>query len=174
VLLELELTSVMRARAYAPVVSGTHTSSRPPTGGVSPADHWRQRFEQAVDGELDMLVRLAREELDAIRRRPLANISTETFDDLAALIVERGEGFPAADVAIAMRCTATMVRRARLAAGRDAERGRLIQVPRHLHLNGNGVAWALELVSSGVSIRAAALVVGMPKSTLADHVRRAR
>jgi hypothetical protein len=172
VLLELELCSVTRARAYATPISGAHAESRPPTGGETPADFWRQRFESADDRELDGLVRQARAELDAIRRRPLAQLHAESADDLRELVLERGEGFPAADVAVALRCTPTFVRRARLAAGRDPEHGRLVQM--HQMENGNGAALGLELVANGHSIRAAAAIAGVAKSTLADHVRRAR
>jgi hypothetical protein len=54
--------------------------------------------------------------------------------------------------------------RTRLAAGRDAERGRPAA------LNGNGDVG----VELGYSIRAASMLSGVARSAIADRVRRAR
>jgi hypothetical protein len=115
-----------------------------------------------------MLVRLARDELAAIQRRRFPTTAVRDGDDLRERIVADGEGLPPLDVAVALRTSETIVRRARLAAGRDAERGRRVNG------NGNGVAWALELVGNGMSVRAAAAASGVPRSTIGDHARRAR
>ena len=119
---------------------------------------------------LRRVLQRARDELDAIVRRPLADLRPETADDLREQVLERGEGFPVTDVATAMRCTPTFVRRARIAAGRDPEHGRPVTV------NGNGsrLDHALDLVIvGGLSVRAAAAATGVPRSTLGNHARRA-
>src|SRR4051794_31699081 len=99
--------------------------------------------------------------------RPHAELRAESLEDLGALVVDRGEGFDAQTVAISLRCTPTLVRRARLAAGLEPERGRPLEV------NGNGPALGLELVANGYSLRAAALISGTPRSTLHDRARAA-
>jgi hypothetical protein len=156
-----------------PVVSGSTPSSRPPTGDAHPiAEQLAVELERAGDdvAAIERVLRRARDELSVIVRRPLAQLHADSADDLRELVVERGEGFTALDVSVALRVTPTFVRRARLAEGRDPEHGRRVSV------NGNGTASVrgLELVANGYSVRAAALVVGLPRSTLGDHVRRAR
>jgi hypothetical protein len=165
VLAELELCSVTRAHAHAPLVSGAHAGSRPPTGGASPAEHWRARFESAHPGELAMLERLARDELESIRRRRFPTTAVRNGDDLRERIVSEGEGSPARDVAIALRTSEGIVRRTRLTDGRDAERGRELELRRH--------AAPDELVAAGMSVRAAAAATGVPRSTLAGRLARA-
>jgi hypothetical protein len=110
------------------------------------------------------VLRRASAELRAIKRRPLAQLRSDTAVDLAALVVDRGEGFTAREVANALRTTATFVRRARIAAGRESERGRIVHV--------NGIDAGVALVRNGMSVRAAAAVVGVAKSTLHDRARR--
>jgi hypothetical protein len=79
-------------------------------------------------------LRRARDELDHLRRRSLTSqLHVETATDLRALVVDRGQGFTPLEVSVALRCTPTFVRKARVAAGVDAERGRPVRV------NGDGV-----------------------------------
>jgi hypothetical protein len=165
VLAELELCSVTRAHAHAPLVSGAHADSRPPTGGASPADIWRTRFERAHPGELAMLERLARDELESIRRRRFPTTAVRNGDDLRERIVSEGEGSSARDVAIALRTSEGIVRRTRLTGGRDAEHGRELELRRY--------AAPDELVAAGMSVRAAAAATGVPRSTLAGRLARA-
>jgi hypothetical protein len=164
VLAELELCSVTRAHAYAPVVTSSHASSQPPTGGSSPAELWRARFESAQEGELPMLLRLARDELASIRRRRFPTTAVRDGADLRERIVSEGEGSPALDVAVALRTSETLVRRERLAQGREPERGRALVLEQHT---------PDELVAAGMSVRAAAAATGVPRSTLAGRLRRA-
>jgi hypothetical protein len=171
VLAELELTSVTRARAYVPAVSSSAPSSRPPTGGESPARYWRERFDAAGAGELPALVAAARAELRAIQRRQFPVTPVRDGDDLRERIISDGEGFAPLPVAIALRTSEAIVRRTRVTAGRDAERGKVIE------LNGTGsrIDRAVELAVLGsMSVRAAAAATGVAKSTLSDHLRRAR
>jgi hypothetical protein len=165
VLLDLELTSTARAHACVPVVSCSPPSSAAPSGDDTPATYWRLRFADArsVD-ELRSLVAQARAEVRAIRRRPFAPLRYETADELAERIISDGEGVDALRVAIAMRCTPTFVRRARIARGRDPEHGRVVDLD------------ALEpraLLDAGLSVRQAAAVLGLPRSTLHERARAA-
>jgi hypothetical protein len=164
VLAELELTSTARAHAFAPVVTGSSPSSSTPSGDDSPAAYWRARFAAAssVD-ELDKLVQLARDELALIRRRAFPALAYATADELAERVVSEGEGVEPSVVALALRCTPTFVRRARVARGREPEHGRVVVV-------------ALEpraLVDAGMSLRQVAVVLGVPRSTLHERLTRA-
>lgn len=165
VLLELELLSVTRARAFVPVVTTSPPSSAPPTGDESPAAYWRRRLDEAgTEAEAQELVDLARQELQHLRRRAFAPIAFDDAADLSARVIEDGEGCDPLFVSIALRCTPTFVRRARVRAGRDAERGLKVRLadldPR-------------ALVDAGLSIRQAAVVSGVPRSTLSDRLARA-
>lgn len=164
-LLELELLSVTRARAFVPAVTTSPPSSAPPTGDESPAAYWRERFDGAgSEEEARELVALARLELQRIRRRAFAPIAYSDGADLAAQVVADGEGFEPLHVSIALRCTPTFVRRARICAGRDAERGRRVRLDR---LDPRA------LVDAGFSLRQASAVSGVPRSTLAGRLARA-
>jgi hypothetical protein len=80
--------------------------------------------------------------------------SCEAFD---------GEGVAPLQVSIALRCTSTFVRRARIARGREPEHGRVVDVelePR-------------ALLAAGLSYRQVAVVLGVPRSTLHERIARA-
>jgi hypothetical protein len=95
-------------------------------GGAEVAQVLAEQLDQVGNdiAAIERVLRLARAELDRTVRRPLAAVYAETADDLAALVVERGEGFAASEVSVALRETPTFVRRARLAAGVDPGCGR--------------------------------------------------
>jgi hypothetical protein len=164
VLAELELTSTARAHAFAPFVTSSSTTGTAPSGDDTPAAYWRARFDAATtDADVDELVRLARSELTHIRRRTFPALAWATADELAERVVDEGEGVDAPVVAMALRCTPTFVRRARLARGRDTELGRVVRV-------------ALEpraLVDAGMSLRQVSAVLGGPPSTLHERLARA-
>lgn len=164
-MLELELTSTARAHAFAPVVSGSSPSSRTPTGDDTPARYWLARFgTTSSERHGRELAALARAELASIRRRTFPPLAYETGDELAERVVSEGEGVDALHVSIGLRCTPTFVRRARLARGRDPEYGRVVELD------------ALEprsLLDAGLSVRQAAAVLGVPRSTLHEHAARA-
>lgn len=165
VLLDLELTSTARAQAIVPVVSCSPPSSTAPCGDDTPATYWRARFGDARDDdEARALVEQARAELRAIRRRAFAPMRYETADELAERVVVEGEGVDALHVAIALRCTPTFVRRARLAQGRDPEFGRVVDLD---------VLEPRALLDAGLSVRQAAAVLGVPRSTLHGRARAA-
>jgi hypothetical protein len=165
VLLDLELTSTARAHACVPVVSCSPPSSAAPSGDDTPAAYWRGRFAAAdSDDEAHELVEQARAELCSIRRRAFAPMRYETADELAERVIGEGEGVDALRVSIALRCTPTFVRRARLAQGRDPDYGHVVLLD---------VLSPRSLLDAGFSVRTAAAVLGMSRSTLHEHAARA-
>jgi hypothetical protein len=159
-LVELSLTSTIPARAYVGIVTTSGPDSTVPTGGRSPADHWGAAYDAArTDRDRFDVLRDAREELGHLRRRRFAVGTARDGEDLRERVVTEGEGAPVEVVAIALRCTPTFVRRSRLAASRDAERGRRVEVlePR-------------DMIAAGLSIRAVAIVTGIPRSTLHGQI----
>ena len=141
-----------------------------PSGeGTHPAESWAEKLEGLAGAHLERAVRALRDELDRVRRRPLAGVRGETVEALAELVLDRGAGFTALEVSVALRVTPTFVRRTRLAHGLDAERGR------HVKVNGHGAALGVQLIANGYSVRAAAAaaISGVPRSTLHDGFRRA-
>lgn len=112
--------------------------------------------------EVHALLRRARSELEAWRRRPEPPPEGETFDDLKRRIIHEGEGWTAHEVALAMRVTPTLVRNVRHEFDRDPERGRPDGSLQH----------GLALLASGLSLRQAAQITGIPKSTLFDAQQR--
>ena len=138
-----------------------------PTGEGAPLhDAWGERFDAAGDDDLPALLAQARADLDAWIRRPFAPDTTETWEELAARIVADGWSVSANDCAIAMRCTTTMVRRARLAAGKTPDYG--YPLPEG---DPDRVTWARALNDAGLSFRQVQALTGVPKSTLHRLVR---
>lgn len=130
---------------------------------------WSAIFAGVSDPELARtLLDEARAELDAWLRRPLAHDTTETWEELAARIVGDGWGVTAQECAMAMRCTPTMVRRARLAEMRHPDTGY------HLPEAPDPITWAIELDRMGLSLREIEGITGVAKSTLHDRISRAR
>jgi hypothetical protein len=85
----------------------------------------------------------------------------ETLEDLKARILREGQGWTPKEVALAMRVTPTLVRNVRTEAERDPEYGR----------PDGSLAHGLALLDAGLSIRQAAQITGIPKSTLHDAHR---
>jgi hypothetical protein len=155
---------------------GTVRSGRPgsvaPNGQSSPAEYYAAEAEGVGDDVIALrtLLRHADHELAHILRRPLAEMKTETLEELEARIVDRGEDFEPMQVAVAMHTSEAIVRRARMKAGRDAERGR--RLPDAV-VNGAPLRFGLGLVEAGYPLRVAAELSGIAKSTLHAHVARA-
>jgi hypothetical protein len=78
------------------------------------------------------VIKLAEQELDSIRKSQANFVVVEPKGARDARIVKDGEGWKAADVAIAFRCLKRDVIRAREAAGRDVEYGQLRRNGREL------------------------------------------
>jgi DNA-binding IclR family transcriptional regulator len=152
-------------------VLGAHSRSAagqvmPPGESAPMHDRWALVFDRHHEPErLRDLLAEARAELDGWLRRPLAPDTTETLEELCARIVTDGWGVTADDCSRAMRCTPTLVRRARLAATRHPESG--------YHLPVRTVdpwRWAHQLDSAGLSVRQIAALTGVPKSTLHERL----
>lgn len=136
-----------------------------PPGDARPmADRWASRFAAASPSALAGLVEEAEREFDAWIRKPLAPDTTETWEELAGRIVSDGWGITASECAMAMRCTPTMVRRARLAELRHPETGYGLPV------EADSMAWARALDDAGLTLRQIEAVTGVAKSTLHDRL----
>lgn len=129
----------------------------------APADYWIARYEQAHPDDQPDVLELALIYLETWRRRPEPADESETLDQLKARIVETGNGWTPKEVALAMRCTPTLVRAARLEADRHPETGKIEGSVEH----------ARELLANGCSLRQVAILTGIPKSTLHDALRAA-
>lgn len=138
---------------------------RRPTGEATPT--W-ESLARALDAAetVEEVVRVGqrvRAEVVAATRRTMVRSTTESATELAERIVGDGAGWPADDVATAMRCNVSFVTRARLAAGRDPETGLL---PR----DADPYELASELRAQGRSYRTIAALTGIPRSTLHDRL----
>ena len=167
----MRLCSSVPGRAFIGAVHTGRPSSMRPTSFDDPAARYLDQVEHAGDDvrQLRALLRGADDELASLLRRPLTEIKVETLEELEARIVDVGEGFEAIEVAIALHTSEAIVRRARMKAARDAERGR--RLPDAV-VNGAPLRFALGLIDAGYPLRVAAELSRIPKSTLFDHVRR--
>jgi hypothetical protein len=161
-----------RARADDRDELETPDSAIPSGEPEHPAQRFVSRLDEAMSVvELERLVEQLRGEFDHVQRRQLVALRVETRAELEARIVECGEGVEVLDVAIAMRTSEAIVRRAaRLHAGRDAERRRCLAL--------DGVPQASRSASpliarGGLGVRVASAVSRVPRSTLHDAARRA-
>ena len=136
-----------------------------PSGeSAPPLEYWLELLPRCQTlEEVAEVMRRARAELEAWQRRPEPPPEGETFDDLARRIVDEGEGWTPQEVALAMRVTPTLVRRVRQDAERDPEYGR----------PDGSLAHGLALLEAGLSLRQAAQITGIPKSTLHDAQKAA-
>lgn len=161
VLVELALVSLVPARVFAPVVTSSAPDSEAPRGERSPAERFAERYSVAgSDSERVRVLRAARDELSHLRRRRFAVGAVHDGDDLRERVLRDGRGLPPREVALALRCTPTLVRRTRLAGGCDPERGHPIELERFD---------AAALLAAGMSYRAVELVLGTARSTLHDR-----
>jgi hypothetical protein len=132
--------------------------------GHPPIEYWWGRYCRAgSDAERDRVEELANEALCAWRRRPDPPPEGETVEQWVDRIIKEGEGWSAADVALAERCTPRMVRRWRMERERNPETGRVEGSLQH----------ARELRAQGLTLRQVAMMTGIPKSTLHDLDRAA-
>jgi hypothetical protein len=129
-----------------------------------PMDYWMELLvrAQTVD-EVRGVVERARSELRAWQRRPDPPPDGESFEDLKRRIVSDGEGWTPHEVALAMRVTPTLVRNVRSEMEREVEYGR----------PDGSLAHGISLLNAGCSLRQAAQITGIPKSTLHDAMRAA-
>lgn len=145
---------------------GAETNGRPPGEDHPMHEIWARLLRETRDAKSARTVlQRACDALDAALRRRLVPDTVETLDELCARIVSDGWGIGADECAIAMRCTPTLVRRARLDAGRHPETGADLPPAR-----ADRMTWARELDDAGLSLRQIERLTGVSK----DTVRRRR
>ena len=141
---------------------GAESAGWPAGESDPPLDHWIPLILRASDEERPGIVEQARAELEAWKRRPDPPPQGESMDELIDRVCEHA-GWPAKEVALALRCTPTFVRRARLARDRHPDTGR----------EEGSLQQARDLISQGYSLRQVAMLTGIPKSTLHEALDRA-
>ena len=137
-----------------------------PSGeGQPPLDHWLDLWIVATSSsERKLIVTMARAELAAWKKRPEPAPEGESGEQMIARLIREGEGWRCEDVALAFRCTPTLVRRWRIEHDRNPETGR----------TEGSIQQAKDLMATGrYTLRQVAMLTGIPKSTLHDHVDRA-
>lgn len=139
----------------------------PPGESLPMHEEWFVIFKDTPEHQAVAITEQAQADLDAWLRRPLAHDTTETMEELNARIVADGWGIDAVDCSVAMRCTVTMVRRARLAEMRHPDTG--LTLP---HVDRDPLGWANALDAVGLTLRQIEAITGIPKSTLHDRLGR--
>lgn len=157
----IQYGSVMR---WGRTVPNAESALLPQGEGDPPLDYWLGQLARAATLEDFLFVaERMRAELEAWRRRPDPPPPGETMADLKRRVLGEGEGWTPQEVALAMRVTPTFVRNVRTEAERDPQYGR----------PDGSLAHGLALLISGCSLRQAAQITGIPKSTLHDAWRAA-
>ena len=149
--------------AWAERIRSSESALLPSGEGEPPVERWLILYARATEDERPDVEAGARAELNAWRRREAPPLEVETMDELSARIISEGEGWSPKEVALAMRCTPTLVRRVREANERNVETGKVEGSLEH----------AKALLARGCSLRQVAILTGIPKSTLADQLKRA-
>jgi hypothetical protein len=168
VLIRMALISYGAVQSYRTRTQGGEGDGKPSGEAMPLHDTWALIFDGARDEDhMAELVVAARAELDGWIRRPMAPGTTETLEELSGRIVADGWGISADECSRAMRCTTTLVRRARLGAGRHPENG--YSLPSRSR---NPMTWAFKLDAAGLSLRQIEALTGVPKSTLHDRLSR--
>jgi len=143
---------------------------RAPSGDANPmVDRVISLLRAAETAEqAQAVLNQARAEYAAHVRRQLAPSTVETWDELAERVVADGWGLSVRECSVAMCCSVTLVRRARLGARRHPETGYALPEPRP-----DPLAWARELDAVGLSVRQIEALTGIPSTTVFRRVRRA-
>lgn len=166
ILVRMSLVSYGAVQNFGPHSRSAVGSLLPPGEDRPMHERWRIKLARAASlEEFRNLVAEAEAELEAWLRRPLAPDTVETLEELCARIVEDGWGITAEECSLSMLCTPTLVRRARLSAGRHPDTGYHLPPP-----SKDARAWAQMLDGVGLSVRQIAALTGLPKSTLHDHL----
>jgi hypothetical protein len=136
-------------------------ASLPPGELHPPIEHWAELLPACrTIEEVLAVMALARSELEAWRRRPEAPPEGESLGEFKHRILSY-EGWEPKDVALACRCTPTLVRRTRAEHERNPDDGREEGSLQH----------ARGLLAKGMSLRQVAILTGIPKSTLHRQAR---
>lgn len=128
-----------------------------PTGEAHPPlEHWAALLPMCgTIEEIRGVLEMAQSELRDWKRRPDPPPEGETLVELKERVLSYS-GWEPKDVALACRCTPTLVRRARTEAERNPETGREEGSLQH----------ARDLLAQGMSLRQVAILTGISKSTL--------
>lgn len=167
ILARLQLLMHGTTQSLGPVTRarGTPEHNRPPGEIKPPHEVFAERIRAAASADEALRVVIeARKALKNATRRTMMVTSFETADELAERIRADGEGWAVKDVAMAMRCTPTFVRRARLESDRDPETGYSVPDAEDV------MAVAQQLREGGRSYRVIAQLTGIPRSTLHDRL----
>ncbi len=164
---ELELLSHGTTQSWNS--TGSHTTDRaiiPPGESKPPHVTFRLSYLAASsDSARSLVVKEAGEELERFRGHGIdrSHVVGESQEQQNARLLKEGAGEPPSRVALVFHCTPTRVRRLRLAAGFNTETGRpTTPVATDLAVE------ARRLRDAGMSVRAIALALGKPKSTVHD------
>jgi hypothetical protein len=172
-LAELELIAHGSCQAWNSAGGHGESTTVLPFGELHPP-HITLRIlyiEQHTDAGRSSVVKAMEDELEAVRGHvDRSHVVGESREDEDKRIVKQGEGFNADEVALRFNCTPTRVRRARLAAGRSPRDG---TAPRASVEVEDGQTEALRMKAQGMSVRAIAMVLVLPKSTIHDWVKAA-
>lgn len=131
VLAEMELISYGKVSSWNSSGGKGEKENPVPQGDANPLHEiWRDRFERCKPLDLAYEVILAREELDAIRRRDTSSEAPAEEPRVAweARLIEEGEGYEARHVATSFMTGVKDVTRIRRAHGRDPNDGRELRL----------------------------------------------
>jgi hypothetical protein len=176
-LAQLELISHGSTASWNP--AGGHSEPSPLPFGESAPPHLvlRERYLEADDdaGRSRAVEAMRRELKHARGYVDRSHVVGETRHEETLRIIKEGEGFTPAEVSLRFRCTPTRVRAVRLATGRDAEAGRLIEGENPNPGDDVEAAKraAVRMKQHGMSIRLIGMELGKPKSTISDWLRDA-
>lgn len=172
VLAELELISHGTTANWAPTGHASEGAAMPPGESQPPHLYWRGQWLRAVDEEDERRVLAgARRELASLRKRSEVKVKMETEEELEARIVREGRGEPVTTVAMAMRCTSTFVRKARLKAGMSVTTGK---APKGIAIGTvDQREHAEHMAENGATERQIEFVTKLPKTTVRRILGRA-
>lgn len=182
ILTQLQLVSAIPAQN----LNATHGSDEHPGGRKPPGDDGYLLYARwygppffqptpqhpgcrTIDEQIQCIT-AARSELQHLRRTTHVEV-TETPEQTRAQLLEETEGWsPQAVSQSHWRISTSVLRRIRVAAGRDAETGRIVELEQH---DGQDLASrARALKDQGMSQRAIAMVLGVSKTQVVLLLRK--
>lgn len=184
-------TAVRLLLAELELLSHGSTASWNSAGGHDADETVTAPFGESHPPHLELRAEYVRADTDAGRARVVARMHAvlrehrgvgvdrsrvvgEARQDETTRILREGEGFTPGEVALRFRCTPTRVRRVRLATGRDATLGRLVEDEPPIAPGDDTAAIeaAMRMKSRGMSVRLIGMELGRPKSTISDWLQR--
>jgi len=173
VLAELELTSHGSTQSWnSSGHGGESVNVFPPGESCPPHIEWRERYERAItdDARQRVIDDAGRALRGIIRRAKVTPVSGESEKEFAARVISTGRGFGVGEVATAMRCTPTRVRRIRLAGGVSLDFGEplIVEAP-----DGDVERRVRTLAEQGMSERQIAMLTRLGTSRVRRVLGRA-